>query len=134
MRTVLRSYEPYFGGIVAALGAALLCVVVIMGSRPGRHSGIAYLFGYSGMALSWGVLQIVGYRQAKRRRVTVEAPSMDAAMSCVLVGVLLGLATVVLYAVARGTWYFIATGAAAAVLLCVGVIIGIREGTWQGYL
>lgn len=131
MRTVLRSYEPFFGGIVAALAAALLCFVIVVSSHPGPRSGTAYLFWYSGMGLFWGLLQVVGYRQAKLKHSQLEAPLMDAALSCVLVGVLLALATVVLHVVARGGWYFIATGAAATILLSVGAIVGIRQGTWR---
>lgn len=132
MRTIIRSYEPFFGGIVAVLAAALPGYVLLAWFRPGSHSGTAYLFWYSGMGLSWGLLQIVGYRRAKRRHVRLEAPSMDAAMSCVLVGVFLALATVILYAVAGSAWYFIATGTAAAALLGVGAMVGIRQGTWRG--
>ena len=131
MRTILRSYEPFFGGIVAVLAAALPCFVLLAPSRPGSHAGAAYLIWYGGMGLSWGVLQVVGYRQAKLKHIPVEAPSMDAALSCVLVGLLLALATVILYIVTRGAWYSIAPGAAAAALLCVGAIVGIRRGTWR---
>lgn len=131
MRTVLRSYEPFFGGIVAVLAAALLCYVLVAPARPGSRAGTAYLFWYSGMGLSWGLLQVIGYRRAKREHIQLEAPLMDAALSCVLVGVLLALVTVCLYALARDSRYSVATGGAAAVLLSVGAIIGIRRGTWR---
>jgi hypothetical protein len=48
MRTVLRSYEPVFGGIVAILAAAFLCFVLFTPSPRGVDGPTVYVMWYSG--------------------------------------------------------------------------------------
>lgn len=131
MRTIVRSYEPFFGGIVAALAAALIGYVLFMPPSSKSHTGSAMMLWYGGTALSWGVLQIVGYRQAKKKRIQLEAPLMDMAISCVLLGLMFALAALCVFEVAHNKPYSTAMGTAAVVLLCVGAFIGIRRGTWR---
>ena len=89
MRTVLRSYEPVFGGIVAILAAALLCVVLF---EPRRlDSGAAHIMAYSGAGIAWGLLQVVGYRNAKRKNIALAEPVLGTAVGCVLLGLMLAL-------------------------------------------
>jgi len=129
MRTVLKSYEPVFGGIVAMLAAAFLCFLLFMPSPRGSDSSTVHL--YSGAAIAWGLLQVVGYRSAKRNNVALEEPVLGAAVGCVLLGLILGLAAVFLYEFAHDAWYAIATGFLTATLLCIGAVVGIRQGTWK---
>jgi hypothetical protein len=131
MRTVLRAYEPVFGGIVAILAAALLCFVLIMPSDQGSHTGRMSLLAYSGMGISWGLLQIAGYRTAKRKGIKLEEPTLDTALGCVLLGLMFALVTVFFFALAHSIWYPIAMGTAAVLLLAIGAIVGIRKGTWR---
>ncbi|MHB8722310.1 MAG: hypothetical protein ACYDAH_13085, partial [Steroidobacteraceae bacterium] len=131
VRTILRSYEPVFGGIVAILAAALLCFVVFVPS-PGRlDSPTVHLMWYSGAGITWGLLPVVGYRSAKRKGIALEEPMLGTAVGCVLLGLILALVTVCLYEFAHDTWYAYATGLVTVVLLCIGAIVGIREGTWK---
>jgi len=131
MRTILRSYEPVFGGIVAILAAAMLCFVVLVPS-PGRvDSPTVHLMWYSGAGIAWGLLQVVGYRSAKRKGIALAEPVLGTAVGCVLLGLILGLVTVCFYEFAHNTWYAYATGLVTVVLLCIGAIVGIREGTWK---
>lgn len=130
MRTVLRAYEPVFGGIVAILAAALLCLVLIMPSDQSSHGG-RMLLACSGMGISWGLLQIAGYRTAKRKGITLEEPTLDTALGCVLLGLMFTPVTVLFFALAQNILYPIAMGTAAALLLAIGVIVGIRKGTWR---
>ena len=130
MRTVLRSYEPVFGGIVAILAAAFLCFVLFMPSH-GRDNSTGRLVGSSGAAIAWGLLQVVGYRSAKRKNVPLAEPVLGTAVGCVLLGLILALVTVCLYEFAHDTRYTIATGLVTAVLLCIGAVVGIRQGTWK---
>jgi hypothetical protein len=131
MRTVLRSYEPVFGGIVAILAAAFLCFVLFVSSPRGLDSPTVHLVVYSGAAISWGLLQVVGYRNAKRKNVTLAEPVLGTAVGCVLLGLILALVTLCLYEFAHDVWYAIATGFVTAILLCIGAVVGIREGTWK---
>lgn len=131
MRTVLRAYEPVFGGIVAALAAALLCFALFMPQDPGSHTPRAFLVIYGGMGISWGLLQVVGYRAAKRKGVKLEQPTLDMALGCVLLGLIFALVTVLFFLLAHNLWYSIATGSASALLLTIGGIVGIRKGTWR---
>ena len=131
MRTVLRSYEPVFGGIVAILAAAFLCFVLFMPSPRGLDSSTVHLMTYSGAAIAWGLLQVVGYRSAKRKNVALAEPVLGTAVGCVLLGLILALVTVCLYEFAHDTRYTIATGIVTAVLLGIGTVAGIREGTWK---
>jgi hypothetical protein len=131
VRTVLKSYEPVFGGIVAILAAAFLCFVLFMPSPQGRGSATWRLVGYSGAAIAWGLLQVVGYRSAKRKNVPLAEPVLGTAVGCVLLGLILALVTVCLYEFARDTRYTIATGLVTAMLLCIGAVVGIRQGTWK---
>jgi hypothetical protein len=131
MRTVLKSYEPVFGGIVAILAAAFLCFVLIVPSPQGQGSARGRLVGYSGAAIVWGLLQVVGYRTAKRKNVPLEEPVLGTAVGCVLLGLILALVTVCLYEFGQDTRYAIATGLVAAILLCIGAVVGIRQGTWK---
>jgi hypothetical protein len=130
MRTVLRSYEPVFGGIVALLAAAFLCFVLFMPSH-GRDNSAGRLVGYSGAAIAWGLLQVIGYRSAKRKNLALAEPVLGTAVGCVLLGFILALVTVCLYEFAHDTRYAIATGVVTAVLLCIGAVVGIRQGTWK---
>ena len=131
MRTVLRSYEPVFGGIVAILAAAFLCVVLFMHSPRGLDSPTVHWVAYSGVLIAWGLLQIVGYRSAKRKNVALAEPVLGTAVGCVLLGLLLVLVTTCLYEFGHNTWYAIATGFVTATLLCIGAVVGIRQGTWK---
>jgi hypothetical protein len=131
MRTVLRSYEPVFGGIVAILAAAFLCSVLFMPTPQGQGSARGRLVGYCGAAFAWGLLQVVGYRSAKRNNVPLAEPVLGTAVGCVLLGLILALVTVCLYEFAHDARYAIASGLVAAVLLCIGAVVGIRQGTWK---
>ena len=131
MRTVLRSYEPVFGGIVAIVLAAFLCFVVLVSSSRGFDRSTVYLMTYSGAAIAWGLLQVVGYRNAKRKNVALAEPVLGTAVGCVLLGLMLALVTVCLYEFAHDIRYTIATGIVTAVLSGIGTIVGIRQGTWK---
>jgi hypothetical protein len=131
MRTVLRSYEPVFGGIVAILAAAFLCFVLFTPSPQGSDSSTVHLMAYSGTAIAWGLLQVVGYRSAKRKNVALAEPVLGTTVGCVLLGLILALVTVCLYEFAHDTWYAIATGFVTAIFLCIGAVVGIRQGTWK---
>jgi hypothetical protein len=131
MRTVLRSYEPVFGGIVAILAAAFLCFVLVTPSPRGLDSSTLHLMAYSGAAIAWGLLQVVGYRNAKRENVALAEPVLGTAVGCVLLGSMFALVTVCLYEFAHDTRYTIATGIVTAVLLGMGAVVGIRQGTWK---
>jgi hypothetical protein len=129
MRTVLRSYEPVFGGIVAVLAAAFLCFVL---TRPGRPDGGAMRLAAGSVAgISWGMLQVAGYRNARRKHIALEEPTLGTAVGCVFIGLMLALLTVCLYEFAQNTLYTVATGFVAALLLCVGAVVGIRQGIWK---
>jgi hypothetical protein len=131
MRTVLRSYEPVFGGIVAILAAAVLCVVLVISSPRSTDSSTMHVLGYCGAAIAWGLLQVVGYRNAKRKNVALEEPLLGTALGCVLLGLILALVTVCLFEFAHSAWYTIATGFVTAMLLCIGAVVGIRQGIWK---
>lgn len=131
MRTVLRSYEPVFGGIVAILAAAFLCVVVFTPPSRGLDSSTVHVMAYSGAGIAWGLLQVVGYRNAKRRHVALAEPVLGTAVGCVLLGLILALVTLCLYEFAHNTRYTVATGFVTAILLCIGAVVGIRQGTWK---
>jgi hypothetical protein len=131
MRTVLTSYEPAFGGIVAILAAGFLCMVLFMHSARGFDGATVHLVTYCGAGIAWGLLQVIGYRNAKRKNVALAEPVLDTALGCVLLGLILALVTVCLYEFAHDTRYTIATGVVTAVLLCTGAVVGIRHGTWK---
>jgi peptidoglycan/LPS O-acetylase OafA/YrhL len=131
MRTVSRSYEPVFGGIVAILASALLCLILFANSEQASDSSAVYLTAYCGVAIAWGLLQIAGYRSAKRKNVALAEPVLDTALGCVFLGLILGLVTVCLYEFAHNTSYVIAAGLMTAMLLCIGAVVGIRRGTWK---
>jgi hypothetical protein len=131
MRTVLRSYEPVFGGIVAILAAAFFCFVLFTVLQRGFDSSTRYLMVYSATAIAWGLLQVVGYRSAKRNNIALEQPVLGTAVGCVLLGLMLALVTMFLYEFAHDTWYAIVTGCATAILLCIGAVVGIRQGVWK---
>jgi hypothetical protein len=131
VRTVLRSYEPVFGGIVAILAAAFLCFVLFMPSPQGPDRATGRVVGYSGVAIAWGLLQVIGYRSAKRKSVPLAEPLLGTAVGCVFLGLITALVTVCLYEFAHDTRYTIATGLVTAMLLCVGAVLGIRQGTWK---
>jgi L-asparagine transporter-like permease len=131
VRTVLKSYEPVFGGIVAILAAAFLCVLLFTPSPRGSGSSTMHLMSYSGAAIVWGLLQVVGYHSAKRNNVALEEPVLGAPVGCVLLGLILALVTVCLYELAHEARYAIATGVVAAILLCIGAVVGARQGTWK---
>lgn len=130
MRTVLNSYEPVFGAIVAILAGALLCLVLV-GSAGHMDSSAAHLVDYCGIVIAWGVAQIVGYRSAKRRNIALAEPVVDAAIGCVFFGLIMGLVTVLLYEFSHTPLYAAAAGLATAALLCTGAFFGIRQGTWK---
>jgi hypothetical protein len=130
MRTVLSSYEPVFGVIVATLAGAFLCLVLVS-SAGHLDSSAAHLSAYCGVVIAWGVAQVIGYRSAKRRDVALAEPVMDTAVGCVFLGLLMGLVTVLLYEFSHTPLYATAAGFATAVLLCVGAFVGIRRGTWK---
>jgi len=131
MRTVLRSYEPVFGGIVAILSAAFLCFLLFMPSSRDSDRSTARFVAYSGAGIAWGLLQIVGYRNAKRKNIALAEPVLGTAVGCVLLGLIFALVTVCLYEFAHNTWYAIATGLVTVVLLCIGAFVGIRQKTWK---
>lgn len=131
MRTILRSYEPVFGGIVAILATAFLCFALLTPSPRGSNSSTVHLMWYSGATISWGLLQVVGYRSAKRRNVALAEPVLGAAVGCVFLGLILALVTLFLYEFAHDAWYAIATGLVTALLLCIGAVAGIHQGTWK---
>ena len=131
MRTVLRSYEPVFGGIVAILAAALLCVAIFMSFPRRLDSPTVYLMWYGVAGIAWGLLQVVGYRSAKRKNVALAEPVLGTAVGCVLLGLILALVTVCFYEFAHNTWYAIATGLVTAMLLFIGAVVGIRQGIWK---
>jgi|SRR5271166_4697280 len=131
MRTVLKSYEPVFGGIVAILATAFLCAVLFAPSSRGLDSSTVHVMAYSGAAIAWGLLQVVGYRNAKRKHVALAEPVLGTAVGCVLLGLILALVTLCLYEFAHNTRYTIATGFVTAILLCIGAVVGIRQGTWK---
>jgi hypothetical protein len=130
MRTVLNSYEPVFGAIVAILAGAFLCLVLI-GSAGHTDSSAAHLMAYCGVVIAWGVAQVIGYRSAKRRHIALAEPVVDTALGCVFFGLLMGLVTVLLYEFSHTPLYAAAAGLATAVLLCIGAFVGIRRGTWK---
>jgi hypothetical protein len=70
MRTVLNSYEPVFGAIVAILAGVFLCLIFV-GSAGHMDSSAAHLMSYCGVIIAWGVAQIAGYRSAKRRHIAL---------------------------------------------------------------
>jgi hypothetical protein len=131
MRTVLRSYEPVFGGIVAILAAVFLCFMLFMPSPRGLDSSSVHLMAYSGAAIAWGLLQVVGYRDAKSKNVALAEPVLGTAVGCVLLGLILALVTLLFYEFGHDVWYAIATGGIAAILLCIGAVVGVRQGTWK---
>jgi hypothetical protein len=131
MRTVLRSYEPVFGGIVAILAAAFLCFVLFTPSPRGVHGPTVYVMWYSGAGIAWGVLQVVGYRSAKRKNVALAEPVLGTAVGCVLLGLILALVTLCFYQFAHNVWYAVATGFVTVILLSIGAVVGIRQGTWK---
>ena len=90
-----------------------------------------HLVAYSGPGIAWGLLQVVGYRSAKRKNVALAEPVLGTAVGCVLLGLLLALVTACLYVLAHDARYAIATGLATIVLLGVGAVVGIRQGTWK---
>jgi hypothetical protein len=130
LRTVLRSYEPVFGAIVAILAIAFLCFVLFMHSSR-LDSPTVHLMAYSCAGIAWGLLQVVGYRSAKRKDVALAEPVLGTAVGCVLLGLILALVTVCLYEFAHDIRYAIATGLATIMLLGLGVAVGIRQGTWK---
>jgi hypothetical protein len=83
------------------------------------------------MGISWGLLRIAGYRTAKRKGIKLEEPTLDTALGCVLLGLMFTPVTVLFFALAQNILYPIAMGTAAALLLAIGVIVGIRKGTWR---
>jgi hypothetical protein len=93
MRTVLRSYEPVFGGIVAILAAAFLCLVLSANSGRVSDGSTVRLVACFGSAIAWGLLQVAGYRSAKRKHIALAEPVLDAALGCVFLGLILGLVT-----------------------------------------
>jgi hypothetical protein len=131
LRTVLRSYEPVFGGIVAILAIAFLWFVLFLNSSRRLDSATVHLVAYSGAGIAWGLLQVVGYRSVKRKNVALAEPVLGTAVGCVLLGLLLALVTACLYVLAHDARYAIATGLATIVLLGVGAVVGIRQGTWK---
>jgi hypothetical protein len=86
---------------------------------------------YSGAGVAWGLLQVIGYRSAKRKGIPLEEPVLSTALGCVLLGLMFALVTVCVYEFAHNTWYAFATGLVTVALLCIGAIVGIREGTWK---
>jgi hypothetical protein len=128
VRTVLRSYEPVFGGIVAILAAAFLCAVIFTASPRSLDSPTLHLVWYGGAGIAWGLLQVVGYRGAKRKNVALPEPVLGTAVGCILLGLILALVTVCFYEFERDTWYAMATGLVTAILLCIGAVVGIRQG------
>jgi hypothetical protein len=86
---------------------------------------------YSGAGIAWGLLQVVGYRSAKRKNVALAEPVLGTAVGCVLLGLMLALVTVCFYEFAHDTWYAMATGLVTAILLCIGAVVGIRQGIWK---
>jgi hypothetical protein len=80
MRTVLSSYEPVFGGVVAILAAGFLCFVLFTPSSRGSDTPTARLVAYSGAGIAWGLLQIVGYRSAKRKNIALAEPVLGTAV------------------------------------------------------
>jgi hypothetical protein len=131
VRTVLRSYEPVFGGIVAILAAAFLCIVIFMSSPQGLDSPTVHLMWFSGAGIAWGLLQVVGYCSAKRKNVALAEPVLGTAVGCVFLGLILALVTVCFYEFAHDTWYAMATGLVTAIVLCIGAVVGIRQGIWK---
>ena len=131
MRTVLKDYEPVFGGIVAAIAAAVLCFGVSMPWRAGSFGPKIYLVVQGAAGMSWGLLQIVGYRAAKRKGLMLEEPALDLALGCIFIGLTLAVVTVCLFLIARSIWYSLAAGSASVLLLAFGTIAGIRKGTWK---
>jgi hypothetical protein len=105
MRTVLRSYEPVFGGIVAIVAAVFLCFVLFMPSPRAVDSSPVHLIAYSGAAIVWGLLQVFGYRGAKRENVALAEPALGTAVGCVLLGLILALVTLCFYEFAHEVWY-----------------------------
>jgi glucose uptake protein GlcU len=91
LRTVLRSYEPVFGGIVAILAIAFLFFVLFLNSSRRLDSATVHLVAYSGAGIAWGLLQAVGYRSAKRKNVALAEPVLGTALGCVLLGLILVL-------------------------------------------
>ena len=131
MRSVLRSYEPVFGGIVAILSAAFLCFVLLAPSPFVLDGPTVQILAWCGAGISWGLLQVVEYRSAKRENAALAEPAVGTAVGCVLLGLILALMTVLIYEFAQNTWYVIATGFVTALLLCTGAVVGIRQGTWK---
>ena len=131
LRTVLRSYEPVFGGIVAILLAVFLGFLLFTHSREGIDSPTLHLMAYSSAGIAWGVLQVVGYRRARRKNVALEEPVLGTAVGCVLLGLILALVTVCLYEFGHHTRYSIATGLVTVALLGTGAVVGIRQETWK---
>jgi hypothetical protein len=120
-----------FGGIVAILAAALLCFVLFEPSPRRLDSGAVHIMAYSGAGIAWGLLQVVGYRNAKRKNIALAEPVLGTAVGCVLLGLMLALVTLCLYEFGHNTRYTIATGLVTAALLSVGAVVGIRQGTWK---
>jgi hypothetical protein len=133
MSKQINAYEPVFGGIVFILSAALLCFVLFSSTSPGTsRTGVAFLSILCARVMVWGVAQIMGYRRDKRDNIKRQPPVLGTPLGCVLVGLMLALATVILYEFApthRG--YTIASGGVAGLLLLIGAGVGIRQGVWR---
>jgi Mg2+/Co2+ transporter CorB len=102
-----------------------------MSSPRSLDSPTVQLMWWSGAGIAWGLLQIVGYRSAKRKNVALAEPVLGTAVGCVLLGLILALVTVCFYKFARDAWYAMATGVVTVILLCIGAVVGIRQGTWK---
>ena len=129
---IMESYEPVFGGIVAALALVLLCFLTFTLISPHAPSiGVGYLIGLSASSIAWGVGQILGNRRAQHKKIPVAPPLLGSALGCVLVGLLMVLVTVFLH-IFSSQFYFVAfSGVAAFIFLSVGIFVGIREGVWR---
>ena len=133
MNKQVNAYEPVFGGIVFILAAAFLCFVLFSFGSPGTSgTGAAFFSILCGRVMFWGAAQIIGYRRDIRDNIKRQPPVLGTALSCVLGGLMLALATVFLHEFAPGhKGYTIACGSAAALLLSIGAGVGIRQGIWR---
>jgi len=132
MRKPIIDYEPVFGGIVFALTSALLSLVLLAPSEShSSHTGNFYLMFMCGSGMSWGVAQIVGYKNARGKGIQ-QTPILGTALGCVLIGLIMVAVTSGFYLFAPNhPSYTLVSGGVTVLLLSVGAFVGIRQGIWR---
>jgi hypothetical protein len=98
IRKKTANYEPVLGGFAIVLAIAMLYFSLFV--LGGAYSPRILISIVGAKVSAWGVAQIVGYCKARRTLddMSEQSPAVGTALSCVLVGSILALITVVLYA------------------------------------